>query len=319
MNAPCVGSILVTGASGFVGTHLLKALARDYPASTIVGTGVAPHPGSGIVHLDIANAREVRELVGRLRPEVCIHLAALASVDQSFREPRAVWDINLGGSLNLGEALLEIVPGCRLIHASTAEVYGLSFQSGEPAREDTTVLSPANPYAASKAAADLALGEMGLRGLRLIRLRLFNHTGPGQTERYVLPRFAAQVARIAAGMQEPLIETGALDRWRDFLDVRDVVDAYLAAIRAAEDGLCVNICSGVARRVGDVLNTLLEIAGVDAEVCEQTSALRKTDVRTVLGSAERAEALLDWRPRIAWQDTVASLLSHWRAVAAAPC
>lgn len=318
MNALHTGSILVTGASGFVGTHLLKALARAYPASTIVGTGVAPHPGGGIVHLDITDAREVRDLVGRLRPDVCIHLAALASVDQSYREPRAVWDINLGGSLNLGEALLEIVPACRLIHASTAEVYGLSFQSGEAAREDT-VLSPANPYATSKAAADLALGEMGLRGLRLIRLRLFNHTGPGQTERYVLPRFAAQVARIAAGMQEPVIETGALDRWRDFLDVRDVVDAYLAAIRVTEDGFCVNICSGVARRVGDVLNTFLEIAGIDAEVREQTSALRETDVRTVLGSAERAEALLGWRPRIEWQDTVASLLSYWRAVAAAPC
>ena len=192
----------------------------------------------------------------------------------------------------------------------------MSFRYGEPAREDT-LLDPANPYAVTKAAADLALGEMALRGLRVIRLRLFNHTGPGQTEHYVVPRFAAQVARIAERMQEPVIHTGAFDRWRDFLDVRDVVDAYLAAIRSPDEGFCVNICSGVARRVGDVLNTLLEKASVQAEVCEQLSELRKTDVRTIVGSADRAAELLEWQPRIMWQDTVAALLSYWRAVAAA--
>jgi GDP-4-dehydro-6-deoxy-D-mannose reductase len=147
---------------------------------------------------------------------------------------------------------------------------------------------------------------------RVIRLRLFNHTGPGQTEQYVLPRFAAQVARIAGGLQAPIIHTGALDRWRDFLDVRDVVDAYLAAMRAPEDGFCVNICSGIARRVGDILIELMEVAQVQAQVIERASQVRRTDVRSAVGSPQRAAMLLDWRPRIAWDETLRSLLTHWR-------
>lgn len=311
--APAVNSILVTGASGFVGKFLLDALAKSYPAGRIVGTGLAPlASGSPLVVLDVTSGEAVRDLIGRLRPDICIHLAAMASVDQSFGQARAVWDVNLGGTLNVAEALRDIVPDCRLIYASSGEIYGLSFQSGEPASEQT-VLSPANPYAITKAAADLALGEMALRDLRVVRLRLFNHTGPGQTERYVLPRFAAQVARIAEGVQEPVIHTGALDRWRDFLDVRDVIAGYLAAIRAPDDGFCVNICSGTARRVGDALDELMQLAGVRAEVFEQVSAVRRTDVRTAVGSPALAAELLGWQPRIEWRETLSCLLAHWRS------
>lgn len=309
--APAPGAILVTGASGFVGGFLLEALARHYPDSRIVGTGLTPAHGSNLVHLDVTDAKAVRDLVRRLRPDVCIHLAALASVDQSYGQARAVWDINLGGTLNVAEAIRDHVPACRLVHASSGEIYGLSFLNGEPADEGT-VLSPANPYAVTKAAADLALGEMALHDLRVVRLRLFNHTGPGQTERFVLPRFAAQVARIAAGVQQPIIHTGALDRWRDFLDVRDVIDAYLAAISCPDDAFAVNVCSGIARRVGDVLHDLMQLAGVSAEVIEQVSELRRTDVRTAVGSPQRAAELLGWRPRIAWQETLSGLLSYWR-------
>lgn len=309
--APAVAAILVTGASGFVGGFLLEALSKHYPNSRIVGTGLAPPEGSELIHLDVTDAEAVRDLVRRLRPDVCIHLAALASVDQSYGEARAVWDINLGGTLNVAEAIRDLVPTCRLVHASSGEIYGLSFLNGEPAHE-ATALAPANPYAVTKAAADLALGEMALHDLHVVRLRLFNHTGPGQTERFVLPRFAAQVARIAAGVQQPIIHTGALDRWRDFLDVRDVIDAYLAAISGPEDGFAVNICSGVARRVGDILHDLMQLAGVRAEVIEQVSEVRRTDVRTAVGSPKRAAEALGWHPRIAWQNTLSSLLSYWR-------
>jgi GDP-4-dehydro-6-deoxy-D-mannose reductase len=315
MSEAPVETILVTGANGFVGGYLLEALSRHYPGRRIVGTGLGPQGEGPIVHLDITDAEAVRRLIGRLRPDICVHLAAVASVDQSFQQARTVWDVNLCGTLNVAEAVCDIVPACRLIFASSGEVYGLSFANGEPVDEQT-VLAPANPYATAKAAADLALGEMALRGLRVIRLRLFNHTGPGQTEQYVLPRFAAQVARIAEGLQEPIIHTGALDRWRDFLDVRDVVEAYLAAMRAAEDGFCVNICSGIARRVGDILIELMEVVQVRAEVIERVSGVRRIDVRSAVGSPQRAAMLLDWRPRIAWTETLRSLLAYWRQQAA---
>jgi GDP-4-dehydro-6-deoxy-D-mannose reductase len=307
--AAAINTVLVTGASGFVGGHLLSALRDRFPSVAVVGTSLAG--GSRLCSLDVTDAEAVRMLVGRVRPDACVHLAALASVDQSFSAPRAVWEVNLCGTLNVADALLDLVPECRLVHASSGDIYGLSFRDGEPVGEDTP-LSPASPYAVTKAAADLALGEMALRGLRVIRLRLFNHTGPGQTERYVVPRFAAQVARIAEGVQEPVIYSGALDRWRDFLDVRDVVDAYLAAVGSPTDGLCVNVCSGVARCVGDILATLIEMAQIKADVIEHVSQARRTDIRTAVGSPLRAAATLGWRPRREWSETLRDLLDYWR-------
>lgn len=304
-----INTVLVTGAHGFVGGHLLRALRDRFPSTSVVGTSLAS--GSDLCQLDVTDAQSVGRLVGRVRPDTCIHLAAHASVDHSFSEPRAVWEVNLHGTLNVANAVLDAVPECRLVYASSGEIYGLSFRNGEPAGEDTPLL-PANPYAATKAAADLALGEMALRGLRVMRLRLFNHTGPGQTEQYVLPRFAAQVARIAGGLQDPVIQTGALDRWRDFLDVRDVVEAYLAAVETTAEDLCVNICSGVPRRVGDVLAALMELAQIKAEVVERVSEARRTDIPSSVGSPRKAAEMLDWRPRVPWSETLRALLAYWR-------
>jgi GDP-4-dehydro-6-deoxy-D-mannose reductase len=313
--ATAMKNILVTGASGFVGGHLLKTLYQRFPSTNVVGTTLT---GRGTLsRLDVTDAEAVRALVGRLRPDACIHLAALASVDESFGAPREVWDVNLSGTLNVADALLDLAPECRLVYASSGEIYGLSFRDDRPVDEDTP-LSPANPYAVTKAAADLALGEMALRGLRVIRLRLFNHTGPGQTDRYVVARFAAQVARIAEGVQEPVIYTGALDRWRDFLDVRDVVDAYVAAVCSPTDGLCVNICSGIARCVGDILASLIEMGQIEARVIERVSDARRTDIRTAVGSPLRAAAVLGWRPRTEWSVTLRDLLGFWRSRAGRP-
>jgi GDP-4-dehydro-6-deoxy-D-mannose reductase len=302
-------TIIVTGSNGFVGRHLLQALGTRFPSATIVATSRTG--GSGVVPLDVTDAAAVRALVSGLRPNACIHLAALASVDQSFQASREVWNVNVCGTLNVADALLDLAPRCRLVHASSGEIYGLSLRDDRPVDEDTP-LSPASPYAVTKAAADLALGEMTLRGLRVIRLRLFNHTGPGQTERYVVPRLAAQVARIAEGAQEPVIYSGALDRWRDFLDVRDVVDAYLAALDSLTDGLCVNVCSGVARCVSDILATLIEMAQIKADVVENISQTRRTDIRAAVGSPLRAAALLGWRPRMEWSETLHDVLNYWR-------
>lgn len=304
-----INTVLVTGASGFVGRHLMLALRERFPSATVLGTSVAE--STGLSSLDVTDAAAVSSLVADVRPYTCIHLAAHASVDQSFSDPRAAWDVNLGGTLNVADAILKSVPECRLVYASSGEIYGLSFLGGEQVGEEA-MLVPANPYAVTKAAADLALGEMALRGLRVIRLRLFNHTGPGQTEQYVLPRFAAQVARIAGGLQDPVIHTGALDRWRDFLDVRDVVDAYVAAVETTAADLCVNICSGVPRRVGDVLDTLMELAEIRAEVVERVSDARPTDIRTSVGSPRRAAEMLNWRPHVAWLETVRTLFAYWR-------
>jgi GDP-4-dehydro-6-deoxy-D-mannose reductase len=195
---------------------------------------------------------------------VCVHLAGIAAVGVAVKDPARTWAVNLHGTLNLAEAILAHVPDCRLIFVSSAEVYGGSFKAGA-ALDESAALAPMNLYAATKAAAELALGAMAGNGLRLLRLRPFNHTGPGQAEAFVVPAFAGQIARIEAGLAPPVIKVGALRPARDFMDVRDVCAAYAACVREADalpENAVLNIASGRAVKIGDILRMLLAQARV---------------------------------------------------------
>ena len=311
--------ILVTGAGGFVGAHLLPALRAAFPNARLIAAGrrtdVAARGADEAVALDLDDGAAMPGVVAACRPDAVLHLAARADVGASFRDPLAAWQTNLLGTVALGEAVLRAAPDAPFIMASSGEVYGLAFRRGTPVSEDAAP-APANPYAASKAAADLAVGEMALRGLRAVRMRPFTHTGAGQTDGFVVAAFAHQVARIEAGLQPPILHTGALDRWRDFLDVRDVCAAYVAALQrsdALEPGVALNICSGQPRRIGDMLQALLDLSGVTARVEQEAARLRPTDVEKVIGDPARARALLGWEPRIPWEETLRSVLADWRA------
>jgi GDP-4-dehydro-6-deoxy-D-mannose reductase len=243
-----------------------------------------------------------------------LHLAADSIVSTSFANPERTWRTNVDGTLALASAVMRLAPEALFLFASSAEAYGLSFQSGAPLDENAP-FAPANPYAASKAAADIALGEMALRGLRVLRLRPFNHTGPGQSDAFVISSFARQIARIEAGLQEPVIRVGALERWRDFLDVRDVCAAYVAALARGMEiapGTAINIASGVPRKIGDILALMIERAGLAIEVRADAARMRPTDVITTAGNADRAARLLGWSPTIRWDETVAGVLDDWR-------
>jgi GDP-4-dehydro-6-deoxy-D-mannose reductase len=309
--------LLVTGASGFVGSHLRVALHGAFPHARLIAAshGDAVPGWDEAVPLDLADPASCRASVAAAQPDAVVHLAARAAVADSFRAPLPVWQINLIGTLALAEAVLATAPQAIFLQASSAEVYGLSFQDGTALAEDAA-MRPANPYAASKAAADLALGEMALRGLRVIRLRPFTHTGPGQTDAFVVSAFARQAARIAAGQQEPVLRVGALDRWRDFLDVRDVCAGYVAALREAANcppGAAFNLASGIPRRVGDVLDDLLRLAGIAPRIETEAGRLRPTDVPRTVGDASAARRALGWQPVVPWEDTLASVLGYWQA------
>jgi GDP-4-dehydro-6-deoxy-D-mannose reductase len=159
-------------------------------------------------------------------------------------------------------------------------------------------------------------------GLRAVRLRAFNHTGPGQSDRFVVAAFARQIARITAGLQAPTLTVGNLDTWRDFLDVRDVCAAHVACIDrrdTLEPGTIFNLASGEARRIGDVLTELLALAGVTLDVQVDSSRVRATDLRTARGDAGRAAACLGWTPKVSWTQTLQDVLADWcRRVAVAP-
>lgn len=305
-------SILVTGGSGFVGRHLLPALRVAFPNAEVVGT--APEPLSGFRELDLGDPEKVAGLVSELRPDACVHLAAVSSLAEAARDPGFAWRVNLHGTLSLAQAVITYAPQCTFLFVSSAEVYGSSFRADIPV-DETALPAPTNTYAATKTAADLALCAVAAEGLRVIRLRPFNHTGPGQPIGFVVPDFARQIALIDAGRQPPIIQTGTLDLKRDFLDVRDVCSAYVACLQrasAVQPATILNIASGIPRKIGDVLAELLAIAKVKAEIRSTASGKQPADNSVRTGDAHRARSLLGWQPVITWQETLHDVLQYWR-------
>ena len=292
-------TILVTGAAGFVGRALMPILRQSFPQADIRDAAV-----------DITDAAAVGTAIAAARPDALVHLAAIAAPGDARADPAKAWRVNLHGSLTIGRAILDHAPDCTMLFVSSAEAYGASFRAAAPL-DETALLAPLGTYGATKAAADLALGAMAADGLRVIRARPFNHTGPGQSDAFVVPAFARQVARIVAGLQDPVMEVGALHPLRDFLDVRDVCTAYAAILARADalaPGIIINIASGRMQRIGNILQTLLDAAGITAEIRTQPAKLRATDIAEVCGDATLAHRLLDWQPTIPWQQTLEDVL-----------
>jgi GDP-4-dehydro-6-deoxy-D-mannose reductase len=307
---PDNGPILVTGGGGFVGGFLLPALRAAYPARPITGTGQAGEPGQ--ITLDITDRDAVFRLIARQKPEIVFHLAGIAAIGAARDNPARAWDVNLHGALNIADAILAGAPDCRMIFVSSAECYGASFKAGTPL-DESALLAPQNLYAATKAAADLALGARAAEGLRLLRLRPFNHTGPGQAEDFVVPAFAAQIARIEARLMPPEILVGALEPERDFLDVRDVCAAYVACVAAKlPDNHILNIASGRPVRIGTILEMLLARATCPITVRVDSSRLRPIEIMRAVGDSTRARQDLNWTPKIPIETTLETVLAYAR-------
>ena len=319
--APAESRILVTGAEGFVGRWLLRTLVSVLPSgATIAGcarAGCEAHapPGVKSFVLDVTDRVSVRDAVRSFRPTGIFHLAAIASIGVARNDAHLAWDVNLGGTMNVAEALMSEAPDTRLVFAGTSDAYGGTFARIPRPVDEDAALDPTNVYAASKAAADLMLGQMAREGLQVVRMRPFNHTGPGQAEAYVIPAFAAQIARIDQGRQEPVLRVGNLEAARDFLDVRDVVAGYVAALLAPriEAGTILNLASGIPRRIGDVLDALLRASVTQIRIEQDPARMRPSEVPVAVGSSRRAEALLGWRPAIPFEQTLADVLDHFRA------
>ena len=281
-------------------------------------TLAAAFPGAVLdaAAFDITDAAAVEGAVSAAPPDALVHLAAVAAIPAARQDPDRAWRVNLGGTLNLARALLTHAPHCTMVFSSSADIYGASFRSGHPLAEDA-LPAPMNTYAATKAAADLALGAMAAAdGLRVVRVRAFNHTGPGQSAEFVVAAFAEQVARVEAGVQPPVLRVGDLSPLRDFLDVRDVCAAYAACVREADTlppGTVLNVAGGQPRRVGDVLQSLLDAAGVQADTQTDAARLRPSDIPLAAGDASLARRLLGWAPVVPWAQTVADVLADWRA------
>ncbi|MEO6989751.1 MAG: GDP-mannose 4,6-dehydratase [Aquihabitans sp.] len=298
---------LVTGASGFVGRHLFDHLTAA--GDQVVGSD---RDTDGV---DLTVAAQVEEMVSRVRPDVIYHLGGWADVGGSWKEPVAAFRANAEGTLNvLGAASSAGVQ--RVLAVSSADVYGIVQPEELPLTEDSP-LRPASPYAASKVAADyLGLQAWLGRGLPVIRVRAFNHLGPGQTDKFVAPALASRVARAERDGGE-VIRVGDLSARRDFTDVRDVVRAYRLLMENGDPGEVYNVCSGVDLAVQELADQLVAQARVPLRLEVDESLLRPVELPVLRGSHDRITAATGWEPEIPIQQTLTDLLEDWRVRIAA--
>ena len=310
--------ILITGSHGFVGPYVVRALQRVCGDKTqILATGGkdgSPASTTKSEMLDVTDKLTVRNTIRQYSPTHVIHLAALAAPAAAAANPDRAWNVHVYGALNIAHAILDEVPDCWLIHVGSGLVYGGSAKSGL-ALDETALLAPIDEYGATKAAADLALGALSYQGLKVIRMRPFNHIGVGQSDAFVVPAFATQVARIEAGLAPAVIRVGNLDSERDFLDVRDVANAYALAVRRsgslAHDAIF-NIASGVPRRIGDILTWLLGQSRVTIAVERDHNRLRPSDLPRIVGDASLIRKALGWEPEYSLEQTLAGILDDCR-------
>jgi GDP-4-dehydro-6-deoxy-D-mannose reductase len=300
--------ILITGASGFVGRHLAALCAER-------GEEVC---GPSREELELLDADAVRALVARVSPRYVFHLAAEASVAQSWDAPGEVIDNNVRSTLNLLEALRTEAPEARALVACSGEEYGRPLEL--PMTEDHP-LRPQNPYATSKAMTDLLAGFYAdAHGLRVVRTRAFNHAGPGQSDTYVVSAFARQIAEAEAADPPDgrvVVSTGNAEARRDFSDVRDVVRAYWTLVVERGEPGVFNVCSGRGMAVSDILTGLAALSPLEVERRTDPSKLRDNEVMEIRGSHDKLTEATGWRPEIDFSKTLRDTLDWWRERVAA--
>lgn len=310
---------LITGISGFVGTHLTRYLL-EHTDWQIAGTVFGPY-GSikpwwdrlEIYPAELSRLEVVAFIVEQAQPDFIFHLAAQPLVSLSYRDPWGTLENNIRMQLNILQALVELqMLDCRVLVVGSSEVYGPVKPEELPIRE-TQPFRPANPYAVSKIAQDmLGLQYHLTHGLQAIRVRSFNHIGPGQRPGFVVPDFAQQIAAIEAGQSPPVMRVGNLAARRDFTDVRDVVRAYHLLIAQGEPGEVYNIGSGQSHAIQEVLDTLLSLSKVEIAVEPDPARMRPSDVPDVVCDAGKLRRQTGWRPAIPFEQSLADVLDYWR-------
>jgi GDP-4-dehydro-6-deoxy-D-mannose reductase len=310
---------LVTGVTGFAGCYLAEALLER--GERVVGlsrSGAWPPAwghlaGRVPVHAcDLCDGAAVESLLREAEPDRVFHLAGYASAGGSFREPEAAWEGNLTATRRLCEAVIRWGGRPRIVHVSSGLVYGSQADPERPV-DESCPLRPDTPYAASKAAADLACYQYTCApGLDVVRARPFNHTGPHQGDEFAIPNFARQLAAIERGEAPPVLETGNLSAQRDLSDVRDVVRAYLLLADKGRIGEAYNVGTGRSVSMRQVLERMLQLTGLRVEVRQSAELLRPAEPAAVRADAGKLRRETGWAPRYPLDETLADTLAAWR-------
>jgi len=312
---------LITGITGFAGSHLAEYLLAEQPAVDIHGTyrwrsrrdNIEQLEGKIHLHeCELKDYHSVHKTLKLIRPDYIFHLAAQSFVPSSWTAPAETLSTNIIAQTNLFEVCrtLQLDPVIQI--ACSSEEYGLVLPDEVPITESNP-LRPLSPYAVSKVSQDF-LGYQYFQsyGLKVIRTRGFNHTGPRRGDVFVTSNFARQIAAIELGLSEPVIRVGNLDAVRDFTDVRDMVRAYWLAVVRGRPGEVYNIATGKGITIEKLLGRLLALAEVEVRIEVDPARLRPSDVEILIGDSGKFRADTGWEPRIPFEQTLRDLLQYWR-------
>lgn len=308
---------LITGVSGFVGPHLVRAL-RQATDWALIGLNRRTGVGEGYasVTADLLDRERVRQVVAEIAPTHVFHLAAQSHVPTSHADAGETLTNNAIGQVNLLDACRALPEPPRVLIIGSAEEYGLARPEEMPLGEGQP-FRPASPYAVSKVTQDL-LGWQYFVSYQLpvVRVRPFNHIGPGQSDHFAVPAFARQIAEIEVGRRAPVVQVGNLEAQRDFLDVRDVVRAYHLALTKGRPGEVYNVGSGVPVRLRAVLDLLLDLSPVQIEIATDPAQLRPSDLPLLAADNRALRAATGWEPTIPLERSLRDILDWWRGVVA---
>jgi GDP-4-dehydro-6-deoxy-D-mannose reductase len=305
--------VLVTGAGGFVGPHLVRALVARGAHVRGAGLGAPPvaTPLEGWQEVDFSDAAQARAALAAAPCDAIVHLAGQSSAARSFEAPEETFRANVTGTWTLLEAMRAHAPAARVLVVGTSEVYG-ALEPGTRAAEDTPY-RPVSPYALSKAAAEqVARAYSETHALDVVCTRPFSHTGPGQSPRFVVPSFAQQIAAIEAGRAEPVLRVGNLDVTRDLSDVRDIVGGYCALLERGSRGVAYNLCRGEGTNLRDLVAGLAELAHVQIRIEVDPARLRPSDIPWLVGDPALVARDTGWRVQLPLADTLRDVLDEWR-------
>lgn len=309
---------LITGIDGFAAGHLaefllgqgleVSGISRRAPATA----SGSPEPRVARLQADLMDRHQVEAALQRSAPDFIFHLAAQSHVPTSWQDPEGTLTNNIIGQLHLLEGAVKRCPEARVLVVGSNEEYGPPEEDGLPIKEDAP-LKPTNPYAVSKAAQDLMAYQFYVgAGLKCVRVRPFNHLGPGQREDFVASAFAKQVAEAEAGLREPVVRVGNLAAQRDFTDVRDMVRGYYLALTDGEPGEVYNLGSGVAVSIQYLLDFFISRAQVHITPEIDQSRFRPVDVPCVYCDYSKLRGRTGWEPSIPLERTLDDVLEYWR-------
>ncbi|MCK4495303.1 MAG: GDP-mannose 4,6-dehydratase [Candidatus Aminicenantes bacterium] len=313
--------VLITGITGFAGSHLADYILENHPDVRLYGLVRWRSRMENILHIqekielfeaDLKDIVSLRKSLAEIKPDRIFHLAAQSFVPFSWKCPAETFAINAIGQINLFEAILSLGLSPKIQVAGSSEEYGLVNSDEVPMREENP-LRPLSPYAVSKVAQDfLAWQYFKSYGLRTVRTRGFNHTGPRRGEVFICSNFAKQIAEIEKKKKEPVIFVGNLEAKRDFTDVRDTVRAYWLSLEKGEEGEVYNIGKGKTCSMKEVLDILLSKSKVHVKIEVDSKRLRPSDVPVLLSDCTRFRKLTGWEPKIPFSQSLQDLLDYWR-------